>query len=436
MDPKPPPADSISGILLAAVAVCLLTLSMLFSISESSFLSLNRLKLRFLISRKNRKAIRAGKLLDKKETMLNTLLVANELVNILLSAIVTAAALKLFGPAGVGIATIAVTILLLVFGEITPKTISTRHPDTIAYALSGFVQCICILLRPAVIVFTFVSRIVLSLFGIHLKKPEKSFTEEEIKTIIDVSGEEGVLETGERTMMRRVFRFTDLEAQDIMVPRTKITAVPYTAAYRDILELAQRTSFSRFPVYRNDIDDIIGVLYVKDLLSYKGLQEEFSVQNIMRPPLFILGTKKMSSVQLVLNENRQSLAVVIDEYSGTDGILTKEDISREIFGPIAQEYSMNGRATAVHIENPDDTTVDGSARLIDLQETLHIRLESSINETIGGWIAEKLDRLPEPGDSVDYAGYCFTVTQTDNRRAEKVHITRTGNIEDEKKAQK
>lgn len=426
MDSKPPPSDSMSFILLLIAAVCLIVLSMLFSVAESSFLSMNRLRLRFLISRKDRRALRAGKLLDKKETMLNTLLVANELVNILLSALLTATALRLFGPAGVGIATITVTVLLLVFGEITPKTVSTRHPDAIAYALSWFVQCVFVILHPLILIITFFSRCVLALFGIHVKKSDKSFTEDEIKTIIDVGGEEGVLEKSERTMMRRVFKFTDLEAQDIMVPRTMIIAVSYTATYRSILELAQRTNFSRFPVYRKDVDDIIGILYVKDLLSYKGLQKEFSIRNFMRPPLFILGTKKMSSVQQMLNENRQTLAVVIDEYSGTDGILTKEDISREIFGPIAKEYSMSGRTTAAHIRNPDNATVDGTVRLIDLQEILRIKMESSLNETIGGWITEKLDHLPETGESVEYSGYRFTVSAVEKWHVEEVHIEKTG----------
>ncbi len=378
--------------------------------------------MRLLIKKKDKRAVRAGKLLEKKESMLNTLLVANELVNILLSAILTAVALELFGSSGVGIATIVATVLLLIFGEITPKSVSTRHPDAIAYALSGFVKCVSILLHPFVRIFTFVSHIVLRILGINMKKQAKSYTEEEIKSIIDVGGEEGVLEKSEHSMMHRVFQFTDLAAQDIMVPRTSIIAIPYTITYRDIIELAQRTRLSRFPVYKTDIDDIIGVLYVKDLLSYTGIKKEFSVQNTMRPPLFILGTKKMSSVQEILNDNRQSLAIVVDEYSGTDGILTKEDITYEIFGPITHTVSLHSQANQVQTQGDTYKVVTGTARLSELSEELHIPLQSDINETIGGWLAERLDHLPEEGESVVYSGYRFTVTKAKKRRVEEVHI--------------
>ena len=427
MDTQPPPADS-SLILLVFVSLCLVTLSMLFSVSESSFLSINKLRLRSLIRKKDRRAIRAGRLLDKKETMLNTLLVANELVNILLSALLTAVALRLVGPSGVGVATFVATLLLLVFGEITPKSVSTRHPDAIAYALSGFVTAVCVILRPFVFVFTTVSHAVLRLMGISVKKPAKSFTEEEIKNLIDVGGEEGVLEKSEHTMMRRVFRFTDLEARDIMVPRTKIIAVPHTASYRDIIELAQRTRFSRFPVYRESIDEIIGIIYIKDLLQFKASKSGFSVQNVMRSPLFIPGTKNMTTVQQLLNESRQSLAVVIDEYSGTDGLLTKEDITHEIFGSITHRFMLHAQGAVVYTENGSQF-ISGSARLVDVRDELHIPLESKMNETIAGWFIEQLGHLPVVGESVVFCGWRFTAASIIRRHIETLQGSAQGGPE-------
>jgi putative hemolysin len=422
MSSKPPPADSLPLIGLLVSAAVLLTLSALFSIAESSFLSMNKLRLRIRRKSGDKRAVRAGRLLEKKDILINTLLAANDLVNILLSSIIAATALNLFGESGVGIATIVSTVLLLVFGEITPKTLSTHNPDSIAYALSGFVTVVVTVFKPISIAFTAVAHAILNLFGVSTKKPKQTFTEEEIKTYIDAAAEGGTLGKDENTMMNRVFKFTDLEAQDIMVPRPRIDAVPNTVTYRDIIERAQRTHLSRFPVYRRDIDDIVGVVYVKDLLAYKDSAKSFFVQNVMRPPLFILGTKKMSSAQQMLRENRQSLAIVIDEYSGTDGIITQDDISREIFGVTGSGSFRRGRMPQKKITDTSDFTVPGSTLLIDLRDMLHIPITSEINETLGGWIEERLDCMPKSNDSVVFRGYTFQVLTVRYRRVEQVHV--------------
>jgi len=421
---KPPPAESNIMILLLCAA-CLVTLSMLFSIAESSFLSINKLRLRSKINRREKRALRAGKLLKEKEKLLNTLLVANELVNILLSSILTATALKMFGASGVGIATAVTTLFLLIFGEITPKAVSTRYPDFFAYGLSFFVLVTVKILSPIIPVFTFISRLILKIFGISTEKENKSFSEEEIKTIIDIGSESGIIDKSEKNMMHKVFRFTDLEAQSIMIPRTKIISVPVSAKYRDIIELSERSHLSRFPVYRKDIDDIVGILYVKDLLFYEGLKKDFSVQNIMRPPLFIPGTKSISYVQTQLSQNHQTIAIVIDEYSGTDGILTKEDIFSEIFGFIKNNTKKAQNLISLNNLDGADSksfTVSGETRLLELQEHLHIQLNSEINETIGGWITEKLDHIPEAGEKVEFSGFQFTVKKINLRRIETVEI--------------
>ncbi|MFA6856503.1 MAG: hemolysin family protein [Treponema sp.] len=421
---KPPPACSISLIGLLFSAAVLLILSALFSISESSFLSMNKLRLRIRRKNGDKRAVRAGRLLEKKDVLINTLLAANDLVNILLSSIFAAAAFNLFGEKGVGIAALVTTVLLLVFGEITPKTLSTRNPDSIAYALSGFITVVVTVFKPVSIAFTAVAHAVLILFGVNTKKPKQTFTEEEIKTYIDAAAEDGTLKKDENAMMNRVFKFTDLEAQDIMVPRTRIAAVPNTVTYRGIIEKAQRTRLSRFPVYRSDIDDIIGVIYVKDLLAYKNVSENFLIQNVMRPPLFILGTKKMSSAQQMLRENRQSLAVVIDEYSGTDGIITQDDISREIFGVTGSGSYRRGRIPQHKITDTSDFIIPGNTLLIDLREMLHIPVVSEINETLGGWIEERLDCLPHTNDEVVFYDYAFTVLSVKYRRVDQVRVFR------------
>lgn len=413
------------------IAVALITLSMLFSISESAFLGMNKLRLRIKRKNKDKRALRAGKLLDKKEHLINTLLVSNDLVNIFLSSIITSISLSAFGQKGVGYATLIATLLLLIFGEITPKTISTRCPDKIAYGLSGFVSVVVFIMKPVIVVVTAFARLILLMLGVRTDKKTKSYTEEDIKTFFDISSESGVIEESENRMMAQIFKFSDLEAQDIMVPRTKIKAVPLTSTYRDIIELSQRMGFSRFPVYRESIDDIVGIVYVKDLLSYRDIQEDFNLKKVMRAPLFILGTKKMSSVQNLLFENRQSMAIVVDEYSGTDGILTEKDISREIFA-LPGDNSLRGKVFDFDsVENKKEFEINGSVLLQVLKDDLHISLESSINETIGGWFTEQINRMPEVDDIVEFEGYKFTVKKIQAHRIERMKIEKLAGEEEE-----
>ncbi len=424
--PAEPPPAAVEGItgLLVAVAVLIL-LSMIFSASESAFLSINKLRIRFLRIKKDKRAVRAGKLLDRKEQLLNTVLVGNNIVNIAITALLTSLALQLFGQAGVGIATIGATILLLIFGEITPKTVGTRHPEPVAFLFTGIISFFMKLLSPLVFLFTCFSRGTARLFGIQLKDNSVSFTEDEIKNFIDVGEEEGVLESNEKNMMHRVFKFTDLAAKDIMIPRTKIIAVPVTADYDSITDLSQQSRLSRFPVYREDIDDIVGILYVKDMLFYNGNPEDFSVRDIMRPPLFVVGTKKMSSVQQMLRENKQSLAVVIDEYAGTDGLLTIEDIAEEIFGTISDEYYTGNDTARIQLVN-GEADIDGAVRLDEISEKLGIPLQSDFYETIAGFLSEKLDKIPAVGDTYTENGIIFTVTSADNTHISTVHIRKEG----------
>lgn len=423
------PSNNLTILLL--IAVTCVVLSALFSASESAFLGLNKLRVHFLREKGDKRAIRAGKLLEKKEELLNMILVGNEIVNVTLSVVLTSIFLKLFGPAGLGIATFAATILLLIFGEITPKSLTTRYPEKFSFALSGYVWFFFFLLRPLVVIFTSISRLFLKIFGISTKRKQATFTEEEIKTFIDVGGEEGVLEKGEKNMLNRVFKFTDLNATDIMVPRRDVVGIETTASYRDIIQLSERTRISRFPVYAEDgIDNILGVLYVKDLLLFRDSRSEFSVEKLMRPPLFIPGTTRMSSIQEMMRKSKQSFAIVIDEYSGTDGILTTEDIEREIFGAIADDFQKAGDSTSVHIKNPDDNMLDGSARLMDLADELHIKLESRDNETIAGYICEKLGQIPVPGEFIEVGDYRFEVKSMDRRRIETVHCTRVAGGEE------
>ncbi len=408
-------------ITLLIIAGILILLSMLFSASESAFFSVNKLRVRFLRNQKNKGALRAGKLLDNKEKLLNTVLVGNNIVNIALSAILTSIALDFFGPAGVGYATLATTVLLLIFGEITPKTLGTQHPETIAFALSGFLNFFSILFRPLILIFSAFSQGLVKIFGLRSKNDHASFTEEEIKTLIEVGEEEGVLLESERHMMHRVFTFTDLAARDIMTPRTEITFISENATYNEVINLAKKSRLSRFPVLGKDIDNVKGVLYIKDVLSHVENKDSFSLKKVMREPIYISETKNMTSIQQLFREKTQSLAIVLDEYSGTAGILTKEDIAREIFGVVNDEYEAPVEHLQVKVTDTE-IFVSGKTRLIEISEQLDIALESDYNDTIAGYIMETIDRVPKKGDSITKEGFTFTVKEVDGIRISEVVI--------------
>ena len=423
-------AAVIAGIFL------LIFFSMMFSAAETAFFSINKLRLRFLRDRKHAGALKAGKLLDNKPRFLNTVLVGNNIVNIGLSVILTSVSLKLFAgrreSLSVSAASITATVLLLIFGEIIPKTAAARYPERIAFKLASFITFFSYLFNPLVRFFTLVSAAVIKLSGIKTDPPRVSFTEEEIKTFIEVGGEEGLINAAGEQMMHRVFTFTDLEARDIMVPRTEIISITQDTGCTEVLELSQKSRLSRFPVLGKDIDDIRGVLYVKDVLLYSGDPASFSVKKIMRPPLFILETKNMTAVQRILYEKKQTIAIVLDEYSGTAGLLTKEDIAEEIFGTINDEYCFPESQDTVFI-NEKEALVSGKTRLIDLSARLGVNLKSNYHETIAGFIMEKLDRIPIAGDSIVFEGRRFTVTSLAGMRIRQVHIQTEEHSHAEKK---
>ena len=397
---------------------------MIFSAAESAFLSINKLRVRLLRNKKNRRATRVWRLLNNKDRLINTLLVGNNIVNIALSSIFTYIAIELFGNAGVGLATFVVTLVLLIFGEISPKTIATHNPEPIAFFFSGFISCLELILYPLVYIFTKITGLFLKVANVDVKKETVTFTEEEIKIFLEVGKEQGILEKNESSMMHKVFRFSDLSAKAIMIPRKHIIAIREDFSYFKVIEYSQRYRLSRFPIYRSSLDDITGILYVKDMLPYKMCPEKFEIKKVMRPPLFILESKNMSGIQQMLRENRQSMAVVIDEYSGTKGVLTVEDLVKEIFGTI--EYKPYSRISEIKAKNTTSSEVDGLFRIIDINQQLELNIVSENCETIGGYICEKLGEIPSEGQSIVIGNYKFIVTKMDDKRVGKIRVIYMG----------
>lgn len=403
---------------------------MIFSATESAFLSINKLRLRVLRGKKNKKALRTGSLLDSKTKLLNTILLGNNLVNVGLTALLTAIALEMYDERGVEIAAIFSTVVLLLFGEITPKTIASSYPEKIAFAVAPFISFLTKLFAPVVSFLGKISELIARLFGVNTASKSVSFTEEDIKTFIDAGEEEGVIEQNEKKMLRQVFKFTDLTAKEIMVPRTEIVAIPLESTYQEILDLAENTSFSRFPVYKDGIDDICGFVYLKDMLFFDDV-ESFSVKKVMRPPLFILENRRISSIRKIFKENKQSIAIIVDEYSGTSGLVTIENLTREIFGSAGKEQSLDKDEKLTEISE-DSFIVDGSMRLVELSEKLGIELKSEFYDTVGGFITEKLGDMPQAGSEVKFDFGKMTVQTLDGHRVESVLVSLKTEAEGEK----
>jgi len=416
MESSHPPPDSLYLLLLAFLLLC----SMFFSASETAFLSSSRLHIRYLMEKGNRAASRVENLLRKKTLFLNSILIGNNIVNITTSSIVTAIAISAFGNAGVGIATVVATLIILVFGEILPKSIALIQPEKIATKASLPLSIFIVIASPLVFAFTLLTSVLTMFPGRRKRLEEESVTEEDIKTLIEVGEEEGLLETGERDMMRKILKYTNLNTRDIMTPRTDIISIGLNATRGEILQLSHTSSFSRFPVYGEDIDDIRGILYIKDILITPNAAEgNFTAKDLLRPALFIFENQKISIVQKKLRMENQNIAMVVDEYGGVAGLVTAEDLVEEIFGALHDEYDKPESTV------PDSVTFEGSMRLDEINERLSIHLTSEFYDTIGGFVMEKHGDIPIPGTVINDQGYRFTVTAVTGNRVETVRIHRS-----------
>jgi CBS domain containing-hemolysin-like protein len=326
MDADPP---------LIIFLLCALTaLSMLFSAGESAYLSLNKLRLHVRLLKKDARAQKVSRLLERKDLLINTFLIGNALVNIGLTSLVTALAMSLWGSRGIGVAALASTVFLLIFGEITPKTLAMRHPEPVAYGFCHIIAFFTFLFSGPARFFASLAKRIAALFGIRLSESAVTFNEEEIKNFIEMGGEEGVIAAGGKDMMYRVFAFTDLASRDVMVPRVSMVTVGLDLTFDAVLALAERRQLWFFPVTGSSVDDLAGVLYVKDMLPFADDPTRFSVKRAMREPVYIPGTRKISSAQALLRENGQSGGIILDEYGGTAGLITTQDIAEVIFGKV------------------------------------------------------------------------------------------------------
>ena len=412
--------DSSDAIQLA-VLLLLLGLSAFFSSAETALTTVNKIRVRTLIEEGDKRALRLEKVLEQPAKMLSAILIGNNIVNMSLSSLGTIIATKAFGSAGAGIATGILTFLVLVFGEITPKTCATLSAEKISLRFAGVIYGWMCITTPLIYIINTFSMGVLKLLRVNPNKHSDAYTENEIRTIVEVSHQDGAIESEERKMINNVFDLDDHLAKDIMVPRVDMTFLNVNASYAETIEVYRQDLFTRLPVYEENRDNILGILNVKDLLLYED-KEHFQVRHILREAYFTHEFKKSSELMMEMRENSISLAIVLDEYGETAGLITLEDILEEIVGEIHDEYDENEEDFIQEVDERE-YIVEGSINLDELNDRLELDLNSDEYDSLGGFIIERLDRLPEAGDSIcTDEGIHMVVERLDKNRIELVHL--------------
>ncbi|MDD3394611.1 MAG: HlyC/CorC family transporter [Clostridia bacterium] len=406
---------------LIGLLLFLVCCSAFFSASETALTSLSRIRLRNMVEEKIKNADKISRLLDDPNRLLSSILVGNNLVNNGASALTTALAIQMFhGDTGSGatVATAFITVIILIFGEITPKTIAAQKAEKTALTVVNLIAGVVFVLRPVVVVLNVATGALIRFCGYNPGEKTPMITEAELKTIVNVSHEEGVLETEERIMINNIFDFGDAKAKDVMTPRTDMATVSYDVTYQEFVALVKEEGFSRLPVYDEDIDDIVGILYVKDVFFVD--EKEFSAEKFMREPYFTYETKPLVELFAEMRQNRLAVAIVLDEYGGTSGLTTMEDIIEEIMGEIADEY--DDEQDEIELIKEDEYVVDGSTRLEEFNKMVGSHLESDEVDTIAGYVLMILGNFPEGGEVLEVAGLRFVVEEMDKNRISKLRV--------------
>ena len=377
--------------------------------------------MRTLADADNKKAKMVLKITKDSAKMLSAILIGNNIVNLSASSIATTLAISLFGNYGAGIATGIITFLILIFGEVSPKTLSTIKADSISMKIAGIINVLMIFLTPVIFLINKLSLGVLFLFGVKASDGNRVMTEEELRTIVDVGQETGVIEDEERAMIHNVFDFGDAEAKEVMIPRIDMTFVHIDADYNEVLKIYKQDMFTRLPVYEESTDNVVGIINMKDLLLIENT-DNFSIRDIMREPYFTYEHKNTSDLFLEMKKSSISLAIVLDEYGVTAGLITLEDLIEEIVGEIRDEYDTDEIDDITRLSDREYLVL-GSANLEDVSDELNLHLESDDYDTIGGYCLEKLDHLPERNEIIiTDDDVLLRIEAVDKNRIEKVYI--------------
>ena len=393
--------------------ILLIAFSAFFSASETAYTGMNRVRVKSLANAGNRRAEKVLALAERYDKLLSGILVGNNIVNILSASLATVLFVNLMGARGVSVSTVVMTVTVLMFGEIAPKSIAREHPEEIAFAFYPVLNLIIRLLTPVIYLTTLWQKLIY-----HIFKPsdDHGITEEDLITIVEEAENEGEIDAHESELIRSAIEFNDMTVGDILPPRVDMTAVEVGDDFDSIARAFEESGYSRIPVYQDSVDNIVGILHEKDFYTRK---DGASVRELMTPPLCVVPTIQLAVLLKLLQKTKNHMAVVMDEYGGVLGIATMEDVLEELVGEIWDEHD----EVVQDVEELSDGSlrVSGSASLDDLQHRLTIPEEYE-SVTVNGWVLEVLGRFPQPGDGFDFGDWHVTVEKVARRRVEQIHI--------------
>ena len=411
-------SDDLLWRLLALPA--LLVLSGFFSGSETALLSLDKLRVRLLQQQGRRGADKLAKLLDNPDRLLSGILVGNNLINIAASVIATGLFIGYFGEQGEWLTVIILTPLLLIFAEVCPKTYAAQYPEKMSFFVLNPIRLVLWLLAPVVYVVSALSRLLTSFFRGEAAEG-LSVSEDEIRAIIEVGEESGVVAADQRRMLHGIFDLSETRVRDVMIPRTEVVGIDITASFQEVLDLIRSDNHSRFPVFSDSLDSVVGIVHSKEVFDYIDRTEDFSLRDLCRKPYFVPESKRIAVLLQSFRQQHQHLAMVVDEYGGVEGIVTLEDVVEEIVGEIHDEYDIEEidfRQLA-----PGRFLVDGAVSLRTVNRHFGLDLPEDHVTTLAGYLLRIMGKIPSEGESFEENGIIFRVKRMEDRRIEEVEMT-------------
>lgn len=403
------------------ILVIMLFLSAFFSSSETALTIVNQYRIRSLAEAGNKRAKKVLHITENSGKMLSAILIGNNIVNISASSLATIVAMEILGSAGAGVATGVLTILILIFGEISPKTMATYRAERIALLFGPIIWVIMVVLTPVIFIVNALAMAFLRLFGVKSGEKPAAMTESELRTIVDVGHESGIIETEEKEMINNMFDFGDTTAKEIMVPRVDMTYARLDCTREELMDIFRQDKFTRLPICADSPDDIVGILNIKDL--FLCIPEDlFSVKSLMREPFFTYEQKNTAELFMEMRESSISMAIVLDEYGVTSGLITLEDLVEEIVGDIRDEYDGDEDELVKQL-SPTEYLVEGSMNLEDLNDQLGLHLYSEDYDSVGGYMIGCLDHIPALRESMTTEdGLFFQVTLKVKNRIGKIYL--------------
>jgi len=397
----------------------LLGVSGFFSGSETALLSLDKLRIRFLQQKQYPNADKLAGLLDNPDRLLSGILVGNNLVNIAASVIATGLFVSYFGESGEWLTVLILTPILLIFSEVCPKTYAAQYPEKMSFLVLKPIRLVVWILTPIILVVSSISNLLTSFLR---KKDSESLSvsEDEIKAMIEMGEESGVVATEQREMLHGIFDLSETRVRDIMIPRTEVTGIALSATFKEVLSTARQTRHSRFPVFGEDLDNIVGVIHSKDILDYVGQTEHFDLKELSRPPYYVPESKRIAVLLQSFRKKREHLAVVVDEYGGMEGIVTLEDVVEEIVGEIHDEYDIE----ELDFRELGDGhyLVDAAMPLREVNRRFNLNLPEEHVTTLAGHLLQLMGKIPVEGDSCEEGNLLFRVRRMEDRRIEEVEM--------------